>query len=203
MFFKLLDTSTSQIVKSNSKDLYNYILYSGYNEIKTVETSSYWYIDKDTVKCISGTGEVLISRIMCVEILGYTPENRSSSYYKHTELPYINGCSTKQLIPAVRPGDPTFQLLYMPPYTKEQEHHIHATVRVVYVHKGKGTSIIGTSTNSNKIALTSGKILLLDKMVSHHFETEESELVVMPLHIFSSISSEEFNHPMFNGTHRI
>lgn len=203
MFFKLLDTKNPEIVSSTDSSLYNYVLYCGHNLVHTNKTSSYWYLEEDTVKCVSGNGQSFLSSTMCVEILGYTPENRTSTYSKNTELPYINGCSTKQLIPPVRPGDPTFQLLYMPPHTTEQQHHIHATVRIVYVYKGFGHSIIGSSYKNEKIELTSGKILLLNEMVSHHFETEDSDLIVLPLHIFSSVSSEEFNHPMFNGTHKI
>jgi mannose-6-phosphate isomerase-like protein (cupin superfamily) len=139
---------------------------------------------------------------MCVEIFGYTPESRSSTFGKFTDLPYINGCSSKQLINPVRPGDPTWQMLYIPPFTSEQAHHIHSTARVVYVHSGKGLSHVGSAGNTTQHVLQPGMVVVLDKMIPHHFSTTDEPLVVLPLHIFSS-TTEEHDHPMFRGTYRI
>lgn len=201
--FKIINSCNSAIVDCSENDLYQYRVYVGDNTITTSKRNSYWYIDGETAYCKTGDGTSLISKKMCVEIFGYTPETKSSTFTKGSELPYVNGCSTKQLIPPGRPGDPTFQLLYIPAYTSEQVHHIHATPRVVYVAKGNGESIVGTSAHKEIHALTEGDVIILGKMVPHHFATQSDTLVVLPVHVFSSIGSEEFNHPMFNGTHRV
>jgi quercetin dioxygenase-like cupin family protein len=94
-------------------------------------------------------------------------------------------------------------MLYIPKGVSEQEHHIHATARVVYVARGRGKSIVGTPSNSEVYDLNEGDVIILGKMIPHHFETVDSDLLVLPLHVFSSVASEEFNHPMYNGTHRV
>jgi quercetin dioxygenase-like cupin family protein len=201
--FKVINSNSPFIYESTSEDLYQYKVYGGEHNIITSPLSSYWYIDGETVVSKTGNSSTLSSTKMCVEIYGYTPENRTSSFNRGTDLPYINGCSTKQLITPVRPGDPTFQMLYIPTYTSEQEHHIHATPRVVYVTKGKGVSIVGTPESQKEYELNVGDIIILDKMTPHHFKTTDTGLTVLPIHIFSSIASAEFDHPMYNGTHRV
>lgn len=201
--FKIINSKTSQIVESTINDLYQYKVYIGKQTIFLDPKSSYWYIEDNVVVSKTGDKSTLSSHNMCVEIYGYTPEARTSTFSKGTDLPYINGCSTKQLIPAVRPGDPTFQMLHIPAYTSEQAHHIHATPRVVYVVEGSGKSIVGSSDKNTSYLLNKGDVVILPKMVSHHFKTQAEFLTVLPLHIFSSIGSEEFNHPMFNGTHKV
>ena len=76
-------------------------------------------------------------------IRGYRTENKSVELGTNTVLPYVNGCSTRQVFPPDRAGDPTLQLLKIPPHSSEQAHHIHSTVRVVYVLEGWGHSIVG------------------------------------------------------------
>ena len=201
--FNIINSRDSKIFDCAVTELYQYRVYVGLNEIQTTSQSSYWYINGDTVVSTTGNGNAITSQFMCVEIFGYTPETRTSTFGRGTDLPYINGCSTKQLINPVRAGDPTFQMLYMPPYTAEQAHHIHATARIVYVAKGKGKSIVGSATQSKEYELNQGDVIILDKMVPHHFETLDSELLVLPMHVYSSVASEEHNHPMFIGTHKI
>jgi mannose-6-phosphate isomerase-like protein (cupin superfamily) len=200
---KIFNIKNPCVIECDRLDLYQYRVYVGHNSVKLDPRSSYWYIDFNTVVSMSGDNSTLESWRMCVEIFGYTPEKRTSTFNRGCDLPYINGCSTKQLIPPTRPGDPTFQMLYMPIGTSEQEHHIHPTARVVYVSQGKGISIVGTIGNSMKYNLIEGDVIILPKMTPHHFETEQSDLIVLPVHIYSSNSSDEFNHPMFNGTKRM
>lgn len=200
--YRIFDVSKSTITDSSAFDLYQYRLFVGKNSIHTKTYNSYWYIDNDMVISRSGDGDVLGSNIMCVEVFGYTPEARTSTFLKYTDLPYINGCSTKQLLPPVRPGDPTWQMLFIPENTSEQAHHIHSTTRIVYVLAGKGKSHIGTGKKVTELDLYPGQLLVLDKMIPHHFSTTDSHLLVLPLHIFSSVN-QEFDHPMFNGTHKI
>jgi mannose-6-phosphate isomerase-like protein (cupin superfamily) len=199
--YELIKSGKSGVVESGQFDLYQYTAYIGENRVKTYPKASYWYIDNGTVVSKTGNGEIIDSEVLCVEIFGYTPETRTSSYNRLTDLPYINGCSSKQLISPNRLGDPTWQMLHIPPYTSEQAHHIHSTARIVYVLSGKGKSHIGQGSKVKSFDLKPGDVLVLDKMIPHHFSTAEEGLVVLPLHIFSSID-QEFNHPMFNGTHR-
>jgi quercetin dioxygenase-like cupin family protein len=70
------------------------------------------------------------------------------------------------------------------------------------VLKGHGYSIMGTSNKTITYELNEGDVVILDKMVPHHFETKDSSLVVLPLHVFSS-TTLEYDHPMFNGTHKV
>lgn len=201
--FKIINKQDSQIINCEPTELYQYKIYVGVNSITTDSRNSYWYIKGNQVNAQSGTGEVIQSESMCVEIFGYTPESRTSTFTRGTDLPYINGCSTKQLINAVRPGDPTFQYLYIPAGTSEQEHHIHATPRVVYVARGQGKSIVGTPGCNAEYELNEGDVIILGKMVPHHFETTDQDLVVLPIHVFSTVGQQEFDHPMYNGTHKV
>lgn len=189
----------SEVVDSKDHDLYKYRVYIGQQNVKTVNYNSYWYLDAGQAVSKTGTGEVISSQLLCVEIFGYTPEHRTSTFSRYTDLPYINGCSTKQLIDPVRAGDPTWQMLYIPKSTAEQAHHVHSTTRVVYVEAGQGFSHIGTDGNLKTYDLAPGTVVILDKMIPHHFSTTDSHLVVLPIHIFSSTVNEH-NHPMFNGT---
>jgi mannose-6-phosphate isomerase-like protein (cupin superfamily) len=194
----VIKSGQTVVIESTSFDLYQYRAYIGTHQISTDIHSSYWMLDQDEVVCRSGTGGITESTKLCVEIFGYTPEKRTSTFSRLTDLPYINGCSTKQLIPPNRLGDPTWQMLHMPPFTSEQARHIHSTTRIVYVHSGRGWSHLG----QEKLKLEPGDVIVLDKMIPHHFSTEDESLTVLPLHVFSS-TTEEFDHPMFNGTHKI
>jgi quercetin dioxygenase-like cupin family protein len=201
--FKIININTPTIVESGISDLYQYCVYVGEHTITTSAQASYWYLKNNLAVSHTGDNTLLISQQICVEIVGYTPEYRASSFVRGTDLPYVNGCSTKQLINPARPGDPTFQMLYIPPNTSEQVHHIHATPRVVYVADGEGVSVVGSATSSKSHKLTKGDVIILPKMVPHHFMTKKSSLTVLPVHVFSSIASAEFDHPMYNGTHKV
>jgi len=191
--------STPEIIESKDHDLYAYRVYVGQHNIPVNKYNSYWFI-KDNNTVYAGTQDAdFYSDTVCIEIFGYRPETRSSTFSRYTDLPYINGCSSKQLINPNRIGDPTWQMLMIPPHSSEQAHHIHSTVRVVYVLAGQGTSHIGASGRTVDYDLTPGMVLLLDKMIPHHFSTGDSDLFVLPLHVFSSTPAE-YNHPMFNGT---
>jgi quercetin dioxygenase-like cupin family protein len=200
--FRIIPSTSKEIVESSPTDLYQYRVFIGAQTIYTDKRSSYWYIDRDKVWSVTGNGDSIVSETMCVEIFGYTPESRSSTYSRSTDLPYINGCSTKQLINAVRPGDPTFQMLHIPAGTSEQAHHIHATPRVVYVTAGSGRSIVGTPGSKKVYDLNQGDVIILGKMVPHHFETKKNSLTVLPVHVYSSVGQQEFDHPMYAGTHK-
>lgn len=193
---------TLSIANSTPQDLYQYRCYVKTQPIITDSRCSYWYLNGSEVGCFTGDGEVFNGFDVCVEILGYTPETRTSTYSRGTDLPYLNGCSTKQLIPPTRAGDPTWQLLQMAPNTTEQKHHVHSTARIVYVVSGGGESVVGMPDSQQTYKLEPGTVLVLNKMEPHHFISGENGLLVAPLHIFST-GANEFNHPMFNGTHLV
>ena len=127
--------------------------------------------------------------------------NATRDLHGVTTLPYVNGCSTKQLFPPIRQGDPTLQYLKIPPFSKEQSHHIHSTFRVVLIMEGEGISVVGLDQFHIETPLFPGKVCILEPMSPHHFETpNEKGLIALPLHVFSSVGASERNHPMFNGT---
>lgn len=199
-----LDSSEKQIIEAPANDLYYYKVFVGEHNIDIERGDCLYHIsiEKDLAHIRRGPCKVS-SKYFAVLIRGYMPDERSVRFSHSTRLPYINGCSTKQLFAPVRLGDPTLQMLLMPPHTSEQTHHIHSTTRVVYVLSGSGQSIVGMPNATIQEPLTPGKIIILDGMCPHHFVTKEESLVVLPLHVFSSVGKNEFNHAMFNGTHNV
>jgi mannose-6-phosphate isomerase-like protein (cupin superfamily) len=192
------------VVEARAENLYFFTAYVGTHEV-TVEKGdcAYWLGDDLETAFLKRGPTRLSSRHLATVIRGYTPEDRSTTIRQGTTLPYVNGCSTKQLFPPDRLGDPTLQLLHMPPHTTEQVHHIHSTVRVVYVLRGRGTSVVGTSEHSTRQDLVPGTTCILEPMCPHHFETDAEPLMCIPLHVFSSSGSSELDHPMFRGTHAV
>lgn len=190
------------VVTAREDDLYYFTTYIGQHAVEVERGDCVYYLssDKTTAHLVRGPASVGSEHIATV-IRGYMPENKSSGVTTKTNLPYVNGCSTKQIFPPDRLGDPTLQLLNIPPYSAEQAHHIHSTVRVAYILSGTGRSVVGMERNLVVEDLYPGKTVILQKMCPHHFETDAEHLVVLPLHVFSSIGAMEQNHPMFNGTH--
>lgn len=164
---------------------------------------SIYFLSPDLKQAILKRGPCVVDSMHCATIIrGYMPSEATVSLEGTTVLPYVNGCSTRQLIAPPRPGDPTLQFLKIPAYSKEQAHHIHSTVRVVYVIDGKGKSIVGMEGKSIEYDLVPGTVCVLDPMCPHHFETPYgTHVTVVPLHVFSSVGGVEAIHPMFNGTY--
>ena len=183
--------------KSNPEDLYSYSVdYSG-KEILVEEGDSAWWVDGHLARVVRGP-ETVQTKAPVTIIRGYAGRDQKIDIRGGTNLPYVNGCSSEQIVAPVRPGDPTLQLLYIPPHAKEQIHHIHATARVVKVIEGKGKSIVGMD-GTKVTELTPGMVIILDRMVPHHFETSDDDLLVAPIHVWSSTPLEQ-GHPMFHGT---
>lgn len=193
------DITNPAIYKSKPHDLYYYTVYVGGHVFNCEDGDSAWVITKTNAEVVRGGDGVSVhSTDLAVVIRGYRCENKKSDFSTISNLPYINGCSSHQVFAPVRHGDPTAQLLYIPPNASEQAHHIHSTVRVVYVIDGEGKSIQGMNNDKEGILLP-GDVLILDKMTPHHFTTGDSHLTVIPLHIYSSTVLEN-SHPMKNGT---
>lgn len=195
-YFKTATTFTS-----SPDSQYHFKTFSGSARIQLEAGDSCFYLsdDKKTGHCARGPKE-FTSKHFCTVIRGYAPPEKSIGINTQTNLPYVNGCSTRQLFAPERPGDPTWQMLKMPAGTKEQMHHIHPTARAVYVLSGQGVSVVGNSSRVTKTVLTPGMVCILEPMCSHHFETSTQDLIVLPVHIWSSIPGLDFQHPMFNGT---
>ncbi|OYD89390.1 hypothetical protein CDG76_35185 [Nostoc sp. 'Peltigera membranacea cyanobiont' 210A] len=196
------ETGTSSVVNASTDDLYFYTTYIGVHEIVVERGDCVYFLDKQKTTAYLNRGSIMVrSPHIATVIRGYMPEDKSSTLVTRTNLPYVNGCSTKQVFPPDRLGDPTLQILDIPPYSSEQAHHIHSTVRVAYILSGHGRSIVGMRDHTTSEALYPGKVAILQKMCPHHFETDDEHLIVLSLHVFSSVGAIEQNHPMFNGTH--
>jgi hypothetical protein len=192
---------STEIVEAPSGNLYYYRCYLGAHEIAIDRGDCAYWIGDDLESAHLRRGPTKISsQHMATVIRGYMPENKMTSIHQGTTLPYVNGCSTKQLFPPERPGDPTLQLLLMPPHTTEQAHHIHSTSRVVFILRGHGISVVGTPGHTTRQELAPEMGCILEPMCPHHFETGSEPLVCVPLHIYSSTAGET-DHPMLRGTH--
>ena len=194
------------IYESPPNDTYVYTGYIGAQEVTVPNGASAWtteLLEDGTAKSriLAGPTE-FFSKNFTVVIYGRREDEQSRTLRpSSTVLPYVNGCSTKQVFAPDRPGDPTLQYLHIPPFSAEQAHHIHPTVRAVLVWQGHGTSIVGMDDNVVREELKPGMVCILEPMCPHHFETPFGvNLEVLPVHVYSTVPGSEANHPMFNGT---
>lgn len=194
-----------EVNTSRIDDLYSYKCYIGEHKFHVEHGDSAIFMHNDNTQAIWINGLANVeSQNFAVVIRGYQCGEKAASLDQRVNLPYVNGCATRQIFPPERIGDPTLQQLTIPPYTSEQVHHIHPTARVVYVLKGQGWSIVGQSDETEETELKEGMVCVLDPMCPHHFRTEGEYLTVLPIHIFSSTpQGMEQNHPMFNGTREV
>jgi mannose-6-phosphate isomerase-like protein (cupin superfamily) len=199
---KYFDTKNPSFYEASTEQLYYFSTYIGSQTVPVEKGDSIYYFNEALDTAIVEKGPCTIkSQHLATIIRGYMHPKATISLKGVTTLPYINGCSTKQIFPPIRLGDPTLQYLKVPPFSKEQEHHIHSTFRVVLILEGKGKSIVGLNGKTETTDLGPGTVCIFEPMSPHHFETDtESSLIAIPLHIYSTIGSLEKNHPMFNGT---
>tara|TARA_R110002153_G_scaffold4163_1_gene19965 strand:+ start:1287 stop:1931 length:645 start_codon:yes stop_codon:yes gene_type:complete len=199
-------SDTGFINQSRDSDQYSYKAFAGDIDVMLENGDSLITMSSDMQSALWLSGNIAVgyakTKAFGAVLRGYQCGNKSVSLNQSVNLPYVNGCATRQIFPPERIGDPTLQQLTIPPYTTEQMHHIHATTRVVYVLKGRGYSIVGQDTNVEETELKEGMICILDPMSPHHFRTESEYLTVLPVHVFSSTANEQ-NHPMFNGTKEV
>ncbi len=196
------DTKKPTVFESSDEQLYFFKSYIGSHEIEVEFGDSVYFFDDDLKNAIVKKGPCKVkSNHLATVVRGYMHPDATMSLKGVTTLPYVNGCSTKQLFPPIRLGDPTLQYLKIPPHSKEQTHHIHSTVRVVLITKGKAKSVVGMEHENIENELKPGTVCILEPMCPHHFETHlDEELIAIPLHVYSSVGMLEKNHPMFNGT---
>ncbi len=121
-----IDAGLNKIVEATIDDLYFFKTFIGEHNITVDKGDSIFYLSEDerTAHVKSGATRITSHHVATI-IRGYMPEDKSSTLTRKTSLPYVNGCSTKQVFPPERPGDPTLQLLDIPPYSSEQSHHIN------------------------------------------------------------------------------
>jgi len=194
---------TSKVIESPEEDLYFYRAFIGKHSIRLEKGDCLFHLSGDALIAGLDRGPLEIqSDRFAVLVRGYMPDRKTCEIRASTNLPYVNGCSTKQIFPPERPGDPTLQMLTIPPHSSEQAHHTHSTARIVYVLEGRGVSVVGMEGLTAREELYPGKVVILRKFSPHHFETGDAWLTVLPVHVFSSIP-QEFSHPMFHGTHII
>lgn len=197
-----IDPEERRVVEAREQDLYFYTLYAGAHQLSVARGDCVYYLSDNKQEALLRRGPLMLDSCWIATVIrGYMPENKSSGLRTQANLPYVNGCATRQVFPPERQGDPTLQWLDMPPYASEQVHHIHSTVRVVYVLHGSGTCVVGMDQQQLRQPLSPGRIVLLEKMCPHHFETSHERLIVLPLHVFSSTGALEKAHPMFHGTY--
>lgn len=110
-------------------------------------------------------------------------------------LCYIDGCSDTILIPPHRLGDPSLNALFFPKNT-EQTHHIHPSLRLGLVIRGKGIA----DTESGKFNLEEGMLFSIEERERHRFITEDSEMVVLAYHPDGDWGPTDHNHIMLNRT---
>lgn len=198
---------TQTVYESPDTEHYHYTCYVGDHEVKVERGDCVYFLHgmndngEPTWATLEVGPGVFKSKVWAVVIRGYKPEPRSARIaHKKPVLPYVNGCSTSEVFTPQRLGDPTLQRLLIPAYSAEQAHHIHSTVRVVYVLRGRGISIVGMEGCEVRQELLPGMVCILDPMCPHHFETPQGESIeVIPLHVFSAVPGEN-NHPMMRGT---
>lgn len=197
--------SNFAIHESSSDHTYYFKTFIGNskNKIEVEFGDCVYFFSEDLKKVILKRGPCQVDSLYCATIIrGYMPSEMVVSLEGITVLPYVNGCSTRQLMAPARPGDPTIQLLKIPAHSAEQAHHIHSTVRVVYVVDGKGKSIVGMEGKMVEYDLVPGTVGIFDPMCPHHFTTPYGQHIkVVPLHVFSSVGGAESMHPMFHGTY--
>lgn len=197
------DEGSHNIHTSLESDLYTYQAYIWTHDISIEKWDCLFFLsaDEKTFFLERWAKNVSIKNFW-VLIRGYQNGSKSSSI-DATNLPYVNGCSTREIFHPERIWDPTAQLLIIPPHSAEQAHHIHSTVRVAYILSGRGYSIVWMEGAHIQTELRPGMMVVLDKFAPHHFITEDEKLVVLPIHVFSSPWKIENNHPMYNGTYLI
>jgi mannose-6-phosphate isomerase-like protein (cupin superfamily) len=200
---RYISPGTVEKVIAGETEPYYFETYAGAHSITVQRGDCVFWLSADSTTAFLNRGPTTISSPRFATVVrGFAPENKSSTIVNKTVLPYTNGCSTKQIFPSDRPGDPTLQLLLIPPHTTEQVHHIHSTARSVFILSGHGRSQVGMRGDIS-IELTEGMVCILDRMCPHHFETQDVPLLVLPVHVWSSVGNAEHEHPMVHGTFRV
>jgi hypothetical protein len=83
------------VVEATKNDLYYYKTHIGNHQIEVEFGDCVFYLSDDNLTAILNRGPVKIkSKHIATIIRGYMPENKTSTLFTKTSLPYVNGCST-------------------------------------------------------------------------------------------------------------
>ncbi len=113
-------------------------------------------------------------------------------------LKYIDGCSDTLLLNPPRLGDACFNLLVLPPNTRQRMHD-HPSVRVGVVADGHGRCL----TPEGETALAPGTVFSIPAGTRHCFHTDESAMRVLAYHPDSDFGPQDDDHPMKNKTENL
>jgi quercetin dioxygenase-like cupin family protein len=133
-----------------------------------------------------------------IERLGFLGQNTLGGPIEESgRLCYIDGCSDSLLIYPPRQGDPSLNQLYFPPGI-DQTYHIHPSVRLGVVVRGKGMSTLRHET----IDLEVGNLFCIEEREYHRFRTDDnSTLTVIAFHPDGDWGPTDQNHTMLNRTY--
>ena len=111
-------------------------------------------------------------------------------------LSYIDGCSDSLLVYPSRLGDPSLNLLYFPPGI-DQTFHIHPSIRLGIVAKGRGKACLANS----ELDLESGDIFCVEEREYHRFRTQDESMTIVAFHPDGDWGPTDENHTMLNRTY--
>ena len=134
--------------------------------------------------------------------LGFKGQNTIGGPIEETgRLCYIDSCSDSLLVYPPRMGDASLNQLYFPPNVK-QSFHIHPSVRLGVVVRGKGKACLkGGDGNERQIDLVPGVVFCIEERENHRFMTEESDMTVIAYHPDGDWGPTDHNHTMLNRTY--
>ena len=160
---------------------------------------AYWVSDDQSTALVQRGPTSIESVHLATVIRGYMPGDRQASLEVGTNLPYVNGCSTRQIFAPERRGPYSAAVTYPAIQCRTGPSHPLYCSGCTSPFRKRAASWAWKSVCHSG---TTGMVCILNPMCPHHFETPQGEpLVVLPLHIFSSVGPVEQAHPMFHGTH--
>jgi quercetin dioxygenase-like cupin family protein len=153
----------------------------------------YWTGQGDSIRT---TGEVYI-----FTRLGFKGQNTiGGPIEKSGRLVYIDSCSDSLLVYPPRMGDPSLNLLQFPTAVK-QTYHIHPSIRLGVVVKGKGYACIKKAYEEEQIELKPGVMFCIEEREQHRFMTTQDEMTVIAFHPDGDWGPTDHNHTMLNRTY--
>jgi len=140
---------------------------------------------------------VIFGTAVVITRLGYIGQrNLGGPLEASGRLCYIDGCSDSLLVYPSRLGDPSLNLLYFPPGIN-QTFHIHPSIRLGIVAKGRGKACLANS----ELDLESGDIFCIEEREYHRFKTQDESLTIVAFHPDGDWGPTDENHTMLNRTY--
>jgi len=159
-----------------------------------------WIASKDQYFCYAPKEGDLISvqgTAVIITRLGFIGQQLvGGPIEQNGRLCYIDGCSDSLLIYPPRLGDPSLNLLHFPPNI-DQTFHIHPSIRLGTVVRGKGYSCF----QDQEIVLEVGDIFVIEERELHRFRTENETMTVIAFHPDGDWGPTDQNHTMLNRTY--